>query len=559
MKPQQVDFVNEVYQTARSMGLPDAQARLAASQAALETGYGRSVKGNNYFGIKAGSSWDGPVQNFKTWEEVNGRRKNITDAFRAYDSKEESLQDWINLVTDRWPGAMEAPTFKEAAKGLRYGQRGGYATDSQYGNKLSYVNRRIDGAFAPEPEALGEFARQTENNAGLLSLLAGDDGVPSAPSIFDGFNIVADTNLTATPTPTSKPDNPANPSFADNAVGPLSESVSPIGGQVPRNVSDFFTGAPQDVRDRVAPMLGQDTPTTVGGNVPASRFDQAFSAFDNAPAVAANQSTGYVTPEQLGLRTDSAPGVSFQEMPDGLTQIGSSPVRGPMTVDENNLFSVANETLGFQRGGPGPAPTIAQGMDIVANLPTTPGVSIYNPAPNMDVTVQPEALPALDAPQAIASAPVASVTDDDEKKKEKSFMQQAAPYVGAALGTALTGNPLIGAAAGAYLGKRGMPNIFGGMFDNVSMPQSMGPLFSPEGFAETARGQAYNSAMNGGDFWSEYARAGGASDAGSFARAQAEEQRARSQQGQQTVGDAFGGLFSGLFGGRDDGSGSGRV
>ena len=124
------DFVRRVYETARRIGLREPQARLAASQAALETGYGKSVKGNNYFGIKAGSSWDGPVQNFRTWEVENGNRVNITDKFRKYDSLEDSLVDWVETMERRWPGAMQAETFQDAAQGLRYGQRGGYASDA---------------------------------------------------------------------------------------------------------------------------------------------------------------------------------------------------------------------------------------------------------------------------------------------------------------------------------------------------------------------------------------------------------------------------------------------
>lgn len=143
MASRQQQFVERVYQAARNIGLAEPQARLAATQAALETGYGKSVKGNNYFGIKAGSSWGGATQNFRTWEEVNGKRVNITDEFRAYATPEESLRDWVSLMERRYPEALQADTFEQATKALRYGQRGGYATDSQYGNKLSFIEREF--------------------------------------------------------------------------------------------------------------------------------------------------------------------------------------------------------------------------------------------------------------------------------------------------------------------------------------------------------------------------------------------------------------------------------
>lgn len=133
------EFYNEVYGYAKDAGLNDAQAHLAASQASLETGFGKSVAGNNYFGVKAGSSWSGPTKNVRTWEEVGGKRQNITDRFRAYEHPVQSLRDWASTVGNRWSSAMSAPTFAEAVSALGAGKKGGYATDSKYGSKLNSI------------------------------------------------------------------------------------------------------------------------------------------------------------------------------------------------------------------------------------------------------------------------------------------------------------------------------------------------------------------------------------------------------------------------------------
>lgn len=135
------DFYSRAFGYAKDAGFSDAQAHLAASQASLETGFGRSVKGNNYFGVKAGSSWAGPTQNLRTWEEVGGKRQNITDKFRSYANPIDSFKDWAKTVGNRWSGALSAPTFSDAVSSLRAGQPGGYATDSQYGSKLHNINR----------------------------------------------------------------------------------------------------------------------------------------------------------------------------------------------------------------------------------------------------------------------------------------------------------------------------------------------------------------------------------------------------------------------------------
>jgi flagellum-specific peptidoglycan hydrolase FlgJ len=127
---QQRAFAEEIYQAAINIGLSDVQARVAAAQASQETQYGRHVAGNNYFGIKAGNSWDGPSQSVGTWEEINGRRVNIRDDFRVYETPEESLRDWASIMERNFPDVMSATTFDDAVQGLNNGRLGRYATDS---------------------------------------------------------------------------------------------------------------------------------------------------------------------------------------------------------------------------------------------------------------------------------------------------------------------------------------------------------------------------------------------------------------------------------------------
>jgi flagellum-specific peptidoglycan hydrolase FlgJ len=147
---QQDKFLADVYSAGRRAGLTDVEARVAASQAALETRYGKSVVGNNFFGIKAGRSWTGPTVNAKTWEEVDGRRVNTTASFRSYKTPEESLADWKSVVSRNWPGVTKASSFEEAAAALNAGKKGGYATDSKYDSKIASIDARAQraGAFS---------------------------------------------------------------------------------------------------------------------------------------------------------------------------------------------------------------------------------------------------------------------------------------------------------------------------------------------------------------------------------------------------------------------------
>jgi hypothetical protein len=137
------EYAQKVYEDALALGIPEPQARLAAAQSSIETGYGKDAPGNAYFGIKAGSSWNGPTQNLTTHEEVNGKRVKITDAFRAYDSPAQSLVDWWSTLQRKWPDAATADNFNDAVKGLKAGKKGGYATATNYPSAAKYVNRNF--------------------------------------------------------------------------------------------------------------------------------------------------------------------------------------------------------------------------------------------------------------------------------------------------------------------------------------------------------------------------------------------------------------------------------
>ncbi len=57
--------------------------------------------GNNAMGIKAGSSWRGPVVDFKTHEVIHGQREAEEDEFRAYPSLAACCEDYAHILTTR--------------------------------------------------------------------------------------------------------------------------------------------------------------------------------------------------------------------------------------------------------------------------------------------------------------------------------------------------------------------------------------------------------------------------------------------------------------------------
>jgi flagellum-specific peptidoglycan hydrolase FlgJ len=109
---------------------------VALAQAALESGWGKSVKGNNYYGIK------GEGQTITTHEVVDGKRVKIEDEFREFEGFADSVTGYREFLTTnpRYEKALQADSPEAQAKAL---QEAGYATDPDYAEKLISIMKRI--------------------------------------------------------------------------------------------------------------------------------------------------------------------------------------------------------------------------------------------------------------------------------------------------------------------------------------------------------------------------------------------------------------------------------
>lgn len=153
---------------SRRTGVP---AELILAQAALETGWGKHEiptadggNSHNLFGIKAGSRWQGATTDIVTTEYVNGRPIKQTDTFRVYASFEDAFTDYARLIGDnpRYAGVVTAPDAKAAAQAL---QKGGYATDPAYADKLVAVMESFGGRSAPA--AMASRAQPMSGHSGF--------------------------------------------------------------------------------------------------------------------------------------------------------------------------------------------------------------------------------------------------------------------------------------------------------------------------------------------------------------------------------------------------------
>jgi flagellar protein FlgJ len=122
---------------------------LLLAQAALETGWGRSVfrradggSSHNLFGIKADGRWSGDRVTVSTLEYADGLPVRQRTQFRAYPSFAASFDDYANLLqgSSRYADALTKTAEPEGF--MQALQAAGYATDPAYARKVIRIWRK---------------------------------------------------------------------------------------------------------------------------------------------------------------------------------------------------------------------------------------------------------------------------------------------------------------------------------------------------------------------------------------------------------------------------------
>lgn len=113
---------------------------IAIAQGGQETGWGKNVKGNAYFGVKAHNT-KGATTTFTTHEHLkgtNGKKTKVkmNDSFRAYKNISEAAEDYGKFLTTN---KRYKPCFSFTKKPYKFAEKLGsapYATDPDYGKKI---------------------------------------------------------------------------------------------------------------------------------------------------------------------------------------------------------------------------------------------------------------------------------------------------------------------------------------------------------------------------------------------------------------------------------------
>jgi LysM repeat protein len=125
-------------------------ASIKLAQGLLESGAGKSylaTEGNNHFGIKCGSSWDGKTLALKD-DDKDKNGKLIHSCFRVYKNPEESFRAHSDFLRDPnkdyrygWLFDLKTTDYKGWAYGLK---KSGYATNPQYPKLLISLIERYN-------------------------------------------------------------------------------------------------------------------------------------------------------------------------------------------------------------------------------------------------------------------------------------------------------------------------------------------------------------------------------------------------------------------------------
>ena len=149
-------FIETIAKSAKTVckerGYGYTQYATCCAQACCESGYGQSsimANANSFFGIKANKSWinaakyGGKIYNAKTKECYDGSTyTSITACFRAYNSLDDSVRDYFDLIEGkRYAASLQASSVAEAIKIIH---EGGYATSPTYQSTILNFYREIN-------------------------------------------------------------------------------------------------------------------------------------------------------------------------------------------------------------------------------------------------------------------------------------------------------------------------------------------------------------------------------------------------------------------------------
>ncbi len=128
------------FELGQEHGIPYEVILAQAAHESAWGGSGLTEDAYNFFGIKPGASWDGPVVTRMTTEFIDGQQVEIEDEFRAYKNAYAGFLGYVDLIYNagggsRYEEALNYPN--DAHQFIIEVANAGYATDPQYAQKVT--------------------------------------------------------------------------------------------------------------------------------------------------------------------------------------------------------------------------------------------------------------------------------------------------------------------------------------------------------------------------------------------------------------------------------------
>lgn len=181
----QLDFIRRMtpfaLEASKATGV---DPRIIIGQAAVESNYGKSAPGNNYFGIK------GPGQSLATTEYGPNGAYKTQDSFRTYKDMGDSVQGYADFINKnpRYGAFKSANGMDDQLAAL---QKSGYATAPNYSTTVGGVARSLNLPDLPPA--------QPPAQNGAVATAPPTNPPPSAGGLLSSNTPAASTDTSSTP------------------------------------------------------------------------------------------------------------------------------------------------------------------------------------------------------------------------------------------------------------------------------------------------------------------------------------------------------------------------
>lgn len=289
----------------------------------LETGWGRSViPGTNNLGNIKDVSGGGVA--------ATDNQTGSTDKYRAYANPAAFGSDYADLISRRFPGAVGTGSDLAAfTAGLRPGQKGGYAEDPQYGNKLA-------GAVALVRRMGDTVASAVSGNA---------QAAPMPPSLAARLGM-----------------GDASQAVPATAPAPIVDTGS---AGVPASLAARLQGAPvsQTTQPPQQAQTAQPAPASQGGGGIVNSVASALSGTANAASQDAQpQQRGFL--DELGRQIGLTARAAGHGVADAVSLVGN-PLNALINMATGSQLQDPGAVL--RRGVDAVTPTPGKGLETVVN------------------------------------------------------------------------------------------------------------------------------------------------------------------------------------------------